>query len=115
MLRYRVEGACTHWGTLPALLMMRLFSSTICDGSGRGGRSSRASVTTSRSWSEEHSTEAEDVVDVDNKGELRMQGKFEQSPSASSQPVSSMPTISSSIGSQHWTCPPRKAACAEAP
>ena len=50
--------------------MMRLFSSTICAGSGRGGSSSNAKDTTSRSWSEEHSTDAEDVVEVENSGEL---------------------------------------------
>ena len=51
--------------------MMRLFSSTICAGSGSGGSSSSARDTTSRSWSEEHSTEAEDVVEVENSGELQ--------------------------------------------
>ena len=52
--------------------MMRLFSSTTCEGSGSGGRSSNASVTMSRSWSEEHSTEDDDVVDVEKSGELHM-------------------------------------------
>jgi hypothetical protein len=33
--------------SIPALLMMRRFSSTICDGSGNGGKSSCASVTIS--------------------------------------------------------------------
>ncbi len=51
--------------------MMRLFSSTICAGSGSGGSSSSARDTTSRSWSEEHSTEEDDVVDVENSGELQ--------------------------------------------
>ena len=56
--------------SIPALLMMRRFSSTTCDGSGSGGRSSCARVTISFSWSEEHSTEADEVVDVEKSGEL---------------------------------------------
>ena len=81
--------------SLPALLMMRLFSSTICDGSGRGGRSSRASVTTSRSWSEEHSTDAEEVIDVDSSGELRTHSEMSlRSPGASLNCCSFQPSTS---------------------
>ena len=38
---------------------------------GSGGSSSSARDTTSRSWSEEHSTEEDDVVDVEKSGELQ--------------------------------------------
>ena len=61
---------------IPVLLMMRRFSSTICNGSGSGGRSSCARVTISFSWSEEHSTEADEVVDVENSGELHAKGRI---------------------------------------